>query len=299
MTTDDEWSEVTCSPVGRGEDLPTAFDKFAEEILGRIGRDSRIRMSVRAPSFPALGFERSGAAFDYLSITQDAVCFLQPNPAPPLLVVLDYAGLSSLEWNGDYLFIKPAPHAEITIAEATTGWGSKIKSIDFETVPASQFFFMWTRWKLRHDDLRFAEAIASSARLRRRDAGVGVIFWETVIEATTSEPPVGEPASSGRMESGSSDRSNAHAQLRYAGVTDMIGQVWLVEVEGETIIRALKVDDFDIAGMIADGQFDGQGSRQLLDEWLETQEDVDSGLLELLVSEEGLPFDVMAPSDMR
>jgi hypothetical protein len=169
-----------------------------------MGLASRVRRSIRAQSQPAIGLERQGAAFDYLfvtedpnTLTEDAVCFLQPNPAPPLFVRLPLSALTGMEWNGAYLFFETQDEAEVMFAEGTKGWGSRIKAVQVETMPAEEFFGLWTRWSVRPTDLGFVDIVASAAGLERQGIEeVGVIAWspprltEDVEPSDKSDPGV-------------------------------------------------------------------------------------------------------------
>lgn len=299
--------------------MSTSFDQTAETFLGLIGLAAHVRRSVRAPSYPAIGLDRTGSAFDYVFLTEDtraasekALCFLQPNPTPPLFVRVPLTCLTYIEWNGSNVFFGVEDEAEILFAEGRKGWGTKIKAVTVENVQAKDFFGLWTRWGLNPRDLDFVAAVASAAGMARADApaiaDAGVSTWsrtrsapESAPDSGTDDPPVPDaqdPTSGGSTRSVGEATASPVRDRMYAGVTDMIGQGWLVEVEDGTIVRALNTSDWDeddLARIIRDGKFDAASSRALMDERFESPDEVEDGLLELRVSEVGLPYDVKGP----
>src|SRR5690606_3442171 len=213
-------------PIASSSRMPTSFDQIANQFLQHMGLASRVRRSIRAPSEPAIGLERKGAAFDYLFMTEDpntlaedAICFLQPNPTPPLFVWLPLSALTGMEWNGAYLFFETQDLAEVMFAEGTKGWGSRIKAVQVETMSAEKFFGLWTRWSVNPPDLGFVDIVATAAGLERHeDEEVGVITWSRPgltedMEASDNSDP--------KLDKGESARREAETRAVLADATNV------------------------------------------------------------------------------
>lgn len=87
-------------------------------------------------------------------------------------------------------------------------------------------------------------------------------------------------------------------ELKYQAISDLIGQVFLVELADETIVRAYQFwDPEDLADVMDGEQLDFERCRRLLDSALETDEEVEDVLEWLRVQPEVVPFDIKAPPD--
>lgn len=202
-----------------------SFAATAEEFLRLMGHDPDVKQSVRAPGNSLIGHERSSRGFDYLFLTEDAICFLRPNPTPPVMARLSLSSLTGLELNAtNLLFLEAEPHAHVTVAEGRKGWGSKIKGVTTEELEAESFFAMFPSWAILRRDLAFADSVASSAGLSRRQddelQDLGITAWgrnDPVATAQEHDAPETTPIAQVPIE----DLSNAELRReRDAGLVE-------------------------------------------------------------------------------
>lgn len=200
--------------------MSTPFDATAEEFLRLMGRNAHVKNSVRAPGNPPIGYERSGPGLDYLFLTQDALCFLQPNPAPPVLVRLPLSVLTHVEWNGTNLFFEADPDADVSVAEGSKGWGKRVKGVKTEKSEAGSFFTMCPSWAIQPRDLAFADSVASAAGLSRQDdpelRELSITRWRR-IEPSTTVPEEGLPETTATSELLIEDKFTAHSREEDGG----------------------------------------------------------------------------------